>query len=89
MELGIMRSSVGRLAVKAKDLYKGLSLTTWTILRVRHVAAAIAHTDVELVIDGGTYRTDLRWFALMMREVSQPNGSPAGGCFGFAATPTS
>ncbi len=61
MELGSTRSSVGRLAVEAKDLYQGLSLATWTILRVRHVAAAVAHTDVELVVDGSTYRTDLRW----------------------------
>lgn len=61
MELGSTRSSVGRLAVQAKDLYQRLDLTTWTILRVRHVAAAVAHTDVDLIVNGDTYRTDLRW----------------------------
>ncbi|WP_044506441.1 hypothetical protein [Gordonia sp. KTR9] len=61
MELRLNRSSVGRLAEEAKDLYKGLSLTAWTIIRVRHVAAAVAHADVELVVNGNTYRTDLRW----------------------------
>lgn len=61
MELGSTRSSVGRLAVEAKDLYQDLNLAMWTILRVRHVAAAVAHTDVELVVDGNIYRTDLRW----------------------------
>lgn len=61
LELGSTRSSVGRLAVEAKDLYQGVSLATWAILRVRHTAAAVAHTDVELVVNGDTYRTDLRW----------------------------
>jgi hypothetical protein len=61
LEFGSARSSVGRLAIEAKDLYQGLSLTEWTILRVRHVAAAVAHADVELVVGGATYRTDLRW----------------------------
>lgn len=61
MELGRTRSSAGRLAEEAKDLYQGLSLTNWAILRVRHVAAAVAHTDVELFVNGYTYRTDLRW----------------------------
>lgn len=61
MELGSTRSSVGRLAVEAKDLYQALELSAWTILRVRHVAAAVAHTDVELLVNGSTYRTDLRW----------------------------
>lgn len=61
MELGSARSSVGSLAIRAKDLYEGLSLTEWTILRVRHVAAAVAHADVELVVDSTTYRTNLRW----------------------------
>lgn len=61
MELGRTRSSVGALAVQAKDLYQELGLTDWMIVRVRHVAAAVAHTDVELVVDGSTYRTDLRW----------------------------
>ncbi|MBN7794001.1 hypothetical protein [Microbacterium esteraromaticum] len=61
MELGSARSSVGKLAVLAKDLYGALELSEWTILRVRHVAAAVAHTDVELLVSGTKYRTDLRW----------------------------
>ncbi|WP_163544773.1 hypothetical protein [Occultella kanbiaonis] len=61
MELGSTRSSVGKLAVLAKDLYEALDLSAWTVLRVRHVAAAVAHTDVELLVDGTTHRTDLRW----------------------------
>lgn len=61
MELGNTRSSVGKLAVEAKDLYQSHRLSDWTILRVRHVAAAVAHTDVEIVVNGATYRTDLRW----------------------------
>ncbi|QIM15546.1 hypothetical protein G7067_02565 [Leucobacter insecticola] len=61
MELGSARSSVGKLAVLAKDLYGTLELSEWTVLRVRHVAAAVAHTDVELLVSGTMYRTDLRW----------------------------
>lgn len=61
MELGSTRSSVGKLAVEAKDLYRTHELSSWMILRVRHVAAAVAHTDVEIVVNGATYRTDLRW----------------------------
>lgn len=61
MELGSPRSSVGKLAVLAKDLYGALDLSAWTVLRVRHVAAAVAHTDVELLVNGTKYRTDLRW----------------------------
>lgn len=61
MELGGSRSSVGKLAVLAKDLYQTLELAAWAVLRVRHVAAAVAHTDVELLVNGCTYRTDLRW----------------------------
>src|SRR5699024_7235652 len=61
MELGSTRSSVGRLAVEAKDLYGPHELSSWTIRRVRHVAAAVAHTDVEIVVNGTVYRTDLCW----------------------------
>ncbi len=61
MELGSARSSVGKLAVLAKDLYGALELSEWTVLRVRHVTAAVAHTDVELLVSGTMYRTDLRW----------------------------
>lgn len=61
MELGSSRSSVGKLAIEAKDLYQTLDLTAWTILGVRHIAAAVAHVDVELLVNGDTYRTDLRW----------------------------
>ncbi|MCW3158382.1 hypothetical protein [Micropruina sonneratiae] len=61
MELGSTRSSVGKLAVLAKDLYGALDLSAWTVLRVRHVAAAVAHTNIELLVNGTTYRTDLRW----------------------------
>lgn len=61
MELGSTRSSVGKVAVLAKDLYEALDLSTWTVLRVCHVAAAVAHTDVELLVNDTTYRTDLRW----------------------------
>lgn len=55
------RSSVGKIAVEAKVLYQELELSGWNVLRVRHVAPAVAHTDVELVVNGSTYRTDLRW----------------------------
>jgi len=61
MEFGSTRSSVGKLAVEAKDLYGGEELSSWKILCVRHVAAAVAHTDVEIIVNGIIYRTDLRW----------------------------
>lgn len=61
MQFGNTPPSVGKLALEAKDHYQSLDLTTWTILHVRHVAAAVAHTDVELVVNDDTYRTDLRW----------------------------
>ncbi|MDR3070223.1 MAG: hypothetical protein LBU38_04355, partial [Propionibacteriaceae bacterium] len=44
MELGSTRSSVGKLALLAKDLYEALELSEWAVLRIRHVAAAVAHT---------------------------------------------
>ncbi|MGV1005071.1 MAG: hypothetical protein ACOYEV_09975 [Candidatus Nanopelagicales bacterium] len=49
-----------QVAAEAKDLYQAHELSSWTILRVRHVAAAVAHTDVEIVVNGTIYRTDLR-----------------------------
>ncbi|WP_146120025.1 hypothetical protein [Leucobacter massiliensis] len=52
MELGSPQSAGGKLAVLAKELYEELELSAWTILRVRHVAAAVAHTDVELFVNG-------------------------------------
>ena len=61
MELGGTRSSIGKRAVQAKDLYSTFHLSTWTILHVRHTAAAVVLTDVELRVNGITYRTDLRW----------------------------
>lgn len=61
MQFGGANPSLGELALRAKDLYKTLELTSWRILRVRHVAAAVAHADVMLVVDGLTYETDLRW----------------------------
>ncbi len=61
MQFGSIKSSVGQLAVEAKDLYKSLDLTYWKLLRIRHTAAAVAHADVELLVNGKTYLTDLRW----------------------------
>jgi hypothetical protein len=61
LKLGSTRSSVGKVAVEAKDLYQEHELTSWAILRVRHVAAAVAHTDVEILVNGYAYRTNLRW----------------------------
>lgn len=61
MEFGGTRSSVGKRAVEAKDLYGTFQLSVWTILRVRHTASAVAFTDVELQVNGIIYRTDLRW----------------------------
>lgn len=61
MELGGKRSSVGQLAVEAKALYETHHLSDWKILRVQHVAAAVAHTDIEIHVNGTTYRTELRW----------------------------
>lgn len=58
---GDTRPSANKLAVEAKSLYSPLSLSSWKILRVRHVAMAIAHADVELRVDDSTYQTDLRW----------------------------
>lgn len=43
MELGSTRSSVGKLAVLAKDLYGALDLSAWTVLRVRHGCGRRAH----------------------------------------------
>lgn len=61
MELGGVRSSVGKRAVEAKDLYDTFQLSTWTVLKVRHTAASVAHTDIEVRVNGTMYRTDLRW----------------------------
>lgn len=61
MELGTVRTPTGKLAVRAKDLYESQELSSWKIRRVRHVAAAIAHTDVDLLVNGSTYRTSLHW----------------------------
>ncbi|MCL2463494.1 MAG: hypothetical protein FWF28_00255 [Micrococcales bacterium] len=61
LELGNTRSSVGELAVLAKDLYGAVDLSKWAIMRIRHIAAAVANADVELVVNGDVYRTDLRW----------------------------
>ena len=61
IELGTIRRPAGELARLAKDLYSSHELSSWTIRRVRHVAAAVAHTDVDLLVNGSTYRTSLRW----------------------------
>lgn len=59
--LDTTQSSTGNLAVEAKDLYRLHELSSWKLFRVRHVAAALAYVDVELVVNGTTYQTDLRW----------------------------
>ncbi|MFE9244967.1 hypothetical protein [Nocardiopsis sp. NPDC006938] len=55
------RSSIGKLAPMARDLYRAFELSEWKISCVRHVAAAVALADVELVVNETTYRTNLRW----------------------------
>lgn len=60
MEIGD-RLSIGKLAPMARDLYRAFELSAWKILCVRHVAAAAALADVELVVNDTTYRTELRW----------------------------
>ncbi len=62
IQFGSNRSSSGRLAVEAKDLYQQFDLDCWKLCRIRHVAAAVAHADVELLVNGKTYQTDLCWF---------------------------
>lgn len=59
-----VRSSENKLAVEAKELFQGFALESWNLIRVRHVAAAVAHTDVVLVVNGNTYETDLRWIRM-------------------------
>jgi len=55
------KMSPGMLAVQAKELYKGHDLSSWTINHIRHEGAALAFTDVKLVVDGVSYETELRW----------------------------
>jgi len=43
---------------------------------VRHVAAAVAHTDVELLVNGGTSRTDLRWVRIDGRRSTAAEWEP-------------
>lgn len=53
--------SSGKLAVQAKQLYDEHHLSSAKIRCVRHIAAAVAHIDVELVVNGVTHETELRW----------------------------
>lgn len=76
LEIGSSRSSVGKLAVNAKDLYLTLDLTAWVILRVRHTAPAVAFTDLELEVNGVTYRTDLRWVHVNETGMTTPESEP-------------
>ena len=61
MQFGPTQRPVGQLAEEAKLLYQELRLEEWEILRVRHVAAAVAHTDVRLTVNAERHQTDLRW----------------------------
>lgn len=61
IQLGTQHRSTGQLAVEAKDLFGTFELSSWTLRRVRHTAAAIAFTDVDLNVNGHLYRTALRW----------------------------
>lgn len=54
-------STPSQAAVEAKDLYSPYVLSEWELRLVRHVAAAVAKTDVELTVNGSRYRTELRW----------------------------
>ncbi|WP_147385382.1 hypothetical protein [Propionibacterium ruminifibrarum] len=51
----------GQLAREARDLYEQFNLDEWKILRVRHEAAAVAYTDVQLIVNSRIYLADLRW----------------------------
>jgi len=61
MTLGSKSPTVGEQARLAKDLYATYELTSWSIQKVRHVAAAVAQVDVALTVDGSTHQTSLRW----------------------------
>lgn len=73
---GCPRLPTGKLAGTAKELYCDFDLTHWTLLCVRHVAAAVAHTDVELIVNGDTYRTELRWVRIDDSGNSSPEWEP-------------
>lgn len=57
----IPRPTIGTLAKVAKDLYQEFSLTEWQILRIRHVAPAVAYVDVRLVVNSQLLNAELRW----------------------------
>lgn len=61
MQFGSSRLSVGKRAALAKDLYASLNLVSFRLHKVRHVAAAVAEIDVELMVDDRLHRTQLRW----------------------------
>lgn len=76
MQFGHTRRPVGQLAEEAKLLYQELRLQKWEILRVRHVAAAVAHTDVRLTVNAERHETDLRWVRIDESGTSTPEWQP-------------
>lgn len=61
IEIGTVRASTGERALQAKKLYGEHELSSWDICRVRHEAAAVAHTEILVVVNGTSYKTSLRW----------------------------
>ncbi len=61
LTFGSGKPSVGEQARVAKDLYSPHELGAYTLLKVRHVAAAVAQVDVMLVVDGVSRQVSLRW----------------------------
>lgn len=72
MQLGFTQRSVGQLAEEAKSLYQNSRLEQWEIIRVRHVEAAVAYTDVRLTVNGELHQTDLRWVRIDERRTPVP-----------------
>lgn len=72
MQFGRTQRPVGQLAEEAKLLYQELRLEEWEILRVRHVAAAVAHTDVRLTVNAERHQSDLRWVRIDESGTSAP-----------------
>lgn len=71
LELGKAASHGNQQASLAKDLFEELVLSSWEVVHVRHGPAAVGHTQVELLVNGDLYRTELRWVRI------GDNGEPA------------
>ncbi len=70
---GALDTSTGKMAVQAKEVFQDFHLSKWAVIRVHRGAAALAHVEVELTVDGTQYRTDLRWLRMDERGQVAPD----------------